>query len=332
MKHVRPLLSALFATTLFASAQQPPDRTGVPTTTVPPLPQPFRLYFVGNSVTDTVRYGALAELAKSRGIDVVWGRHMIPGAPLEWLHDHPDDGFRQPPFGGWRTALSEHAWDAVSLQPFDRHLHGRNAQGEDLGDVALIVKFARMASARNPDVQILVYSRWPRVTAGGKGIPFNKNDYDPSKPGSGNDLSTIDDYLARWEAKYTGGWDGTNETRDYFETLLREVRHATPELRKPVLLVPVGDVLAELHRQMKAATIPGWTDVRQFYRDGIHLNEPGSYAVACTFFATLFRQSPVGLPTSPYGAVPAELASVIQATALRVVRAHPATGWPRDAE
>jgi hypothetical protein len=136
----------------------------------------------------------------------------------------------------------------------------------------------------------------------------------------------MDDYLALWEMKYTGEWDGSNEGRDYFDTLLREVRREAAFLKKPPLLVPVGHVLADLHRQMKAGAVPGWTDVRQFYKDGIHLNEPGSYAVACTYFATLFHQSPVGLPTAPYGRIAPDLAEVIQETAWRVVSTHPDAG------
>lgn len=286
----------------------------------------LRVYYVGNSVTDTIRYGQLAKLAATREVKITWGRHMIPGAPLEWLYQHPNDGFREQPFGGWQKALGEFTWDAVSLQPFDRHLHNKNDQGEDLGDVALIVKLARMAAAKNADVQVYIYARWPRVTVGGKSVAFDKNDYDPARPGSGNDLSQVDDFAARWEAKYTGGWDNTNETRDYFETLLREVRQATPELRKPVLVVPVGHVLADLHAQMKAGKMRGWTSVHQFYKDGIHLNEPGSYAVACTYFATLLKQSPVGLPTESYGKIEPELASVIQRTVWNVVRSFPEAG------
>ena len=61
--------------------------------------KPLRVYFVGNCVTDTINYRALAELAKSRGHKHVWGRHMIPGAPLQWIWQHPKDGFQEPPFG-----------------------------------------------------------------------------------------------------------------------------------------------------------------------------------------------------------------------------------------
>jgi hypothetical protein len=107
---------------------------------------------------------------------------------------------------------------------------------------------------------------------------------------------------------------------DYFESLLREVRKATPELKRPVLLVPVGHVLAALHVQMKAGKIPGWSSICQFYKDGIHLNEPGSYAVACAYSATLLKQSPEGLPTQPYGKIASDLAQVIQETTWKTAR------------
>ena len=93
----------------------------------------IRVYFIGNSVTDTVRYGDLAQLAAVRGVKLDWGRTMIPGAPLEWIYTHPNDGFQQEPYGTWTNALNHFAWDAVSLQPFDRQLHGKNQEGQDLG-------------------------------------------------------------------------------------------------------------------------------------------------------------------------------------------------------
>ncbi|MGC8742895.1 MAG: hypothetical protein ACP5T0_03330 [Verrucomicrobiia bacterium] len=285
-----------------------------------------RVYFIGNSVTDTVRYGSLKKLAESRGIKMVWGRTMIPGAPLEWIYTHPDDGFREQPFGTWKSALKDYPWDVVVLQPFDRHLHSKNQAGEDFGDVALITKFAKMAYEKNPDVQIYIYARWPRVTVNGKGVPFDKNDYDPTKPGSGNDLSKIDPYKIRWEAKYTGGWDLTNESRGYFETLLREVRKETVFLKKPVLLVPVGYVFAELDDWMKNGKVKGYSNIYQLYKDGIHLNETGSYIVGCTFFATLFKESPEGLSVEPYGNVDRELATTAQKLIWQVVKSNPFSG------
>jgi hypothetical protein len=79
------------------------------------LPKTLRVYFVGNSVTDTIKYGALAELAKSRGYTQVWGRHMIPGAPLQWIWQHPKDGFQEQPFGHYPTALANFQWDVLKI-------------------------------------------------------------------------------------------------------------------------------------------------------------------------------------------------------------------------
>lgn len=87
-----------------------------------------RVYYIGNGVTDTIRYRSLAKLADSRGVKIMRGRHRIPGAPLEWLYGHPNDGFRGNPHGGWQKALNEFAWNAISFQPFDRHLHGKNKE------------------------------------------------------------------------------------------------------------------------------------------------------------------------------------------------------------
>ena len=271
---------------------------------------PLRTYFVGNSVTDTIRYGALAKLAASRGRTLTWGRDMIPGAPLSWLWEHPKDGFQEPPFGLYPQALAEYPWDVLSLQPFDRHIEGND------GDLTMARNFIDLALKRSPDVQVYVYSRWPRR--------------DQAKDGS----LTLD-YRAKWLRKYTGGWDGTEETRDYFEKLVAGLRDAYQGRARSVLLVPVGDVLLELDGRMKAGKVPGYTDIAQVYVDGIHFNNVGSYVVGTTFYATLFRDDPRGLTAEPYNEeldpqkdqkIDEKLAAVIQDAVWKVVSEHPLAG------
>ena len=189
---VRRTLCVMIALTLFLSDKVIGDD------------KPTRAYFVGNSVTDTIRYGSLAKLAQSRGHTLTWGRDMIPGAPLQWLWEHPKDGFQEEPFGLYPRALSEYSWDVLSLQPFDRHLDGKD------GDLAMAGNFIDLALKRSPDLQVYVYSRWPRR--------------DKAKDGS---LAL--DYKTKWLRKYTGGWDGTEETRDYFEKLVAGLREVLPE-------------------------------------------------------------------------------------------------------
>ncbi len=248
-------------------------------------PKTLRVYFVGNSVTDTIKYRGLAELAKSRGYTQIWGRHMIPGAPLQWIWEHPKDGFQEPPFGHYPTALANFQWDVLSLQPFDRHLDGKD------GDIVMAKNFIDLALPKSPDLQIYVYARWPRQ---------GKDDFDTA-----------------WLKKYTGGWDNTNETKDYFERLTLELRKAYPKLK--INMVPVGHVMYGLNQWIKAGKVPGYTNIKQLFADGIHLNNVGSYVVGCTYFATLYKQSPVGLPSEPYKVTDKKLTAVIQDLVWRVV-------------
>lgn len=286
----------------------------------------FRVYFVGNSVTDVVNYRGLAKLAASRGIEQVWGRHMIPGSPLfgMWqssLTEKPH-GFTEEPFGACKKALSEFQWDAVTVQPFDRHI----TTGGDQSDLFVINEMIKTAVPRSPNVQFYIYARWPRMRKGRESFKFNKDDYDPNVPGSGIDWRRSDPYEKTWEAEYTGGWDGTYESRDFFHDLQKAVNEANPDLAKPVLIIPVGHVMARMSERIRDGEVPGFENIYQFYKDGIHLNKYGSYLVGCTFFATLYGQDPVGLPSEPYGEIPAEIVKLVQETVRDVVTAVKESG------
>jgi hypothetical protein len=222
---------------------------------------------------------------------------MIPGAPLQWIWQHPKDGFQEQPFGHYPTALRDFQWDALCLQPFDRHITG------DEGDIVMAKNFITMALPTSPDMQVYIYARWPR------------KDKDGSL-----------DYAKKWLREYTGGWDGTNETKDYFERLTLELRKACPELKRPVLMVPVGHVMYELDQQMKAGRVAGLADIGKVYKDGIHLNNVGSYIVACTFFATLYGVNPEKLTTEPYGTIDPQATEVIHDVVWKVVKNHELAG------
>ncbi|MCX7004178.1 MAG: hypothetical protein NTV22_13035 [bacterium] len=254
-----------------------------------------RIYFIGNSVTDTIRYDKLQAFAQLRGHVMPWGRQMIPGAPLEWLWQHPGDGFQEPPYGYPTNALPNYEWDCVSLQPFDRLL---SSDTNDAGN------FIRISLPRNTNCQYYIYSRWPR-----------QENFHP-------------DFDGTWLTNYTGGWDNTNETRDYFQKLLLALRGVwsnTPLVKTP-LLVPVGDVLYALNQKMKAGAIPGLTNIVQFYADGIHFNNTGAYVVGCTYYTTLFKENPYGLPSEYYGLTNTAFAGIFQTTVWETVSTHPYSG------
>ena len=254
-----------------------------------------RVYLIGNSLTDNVRYAGLQALAESRGYTHTWGRQMIPGAPIWWLWQHPNDGFRQNPFGTYPKALGEYEWDAITLQPFSmyskEHDHAR--------------KFIELAVKKSPKVQFYIYAQW---------------------------MTRDRDFDRYWlttrleKTKWGAGF------KEHYETLVEELRKEFPDI-KPPRLIPVGHTMFLLNQKMKAGLVPGYREIRQVYADGIHLNNVGSYIVGCTFFATLYEQTPVGLPLTGYTAqhprdapLGDALARTIQQTAWEVVATHPLTG------
>jgi hypothetical protein len=270
------------------------DRLGLAAETPEPA---LHVYHVGNSVTDTLNYGAFGQLVQSHGLRYVFGRHVIPGAPLGWIWIHPDSGFSEAPFGYYPQALSQYQWDILTLQPFDRHL-----DGED-GDVPISRKFIDLALPKSPNLRIYVYSRWPR-----------------------RDENGSINYEQKWLRRYTGGWDGTEETQDYFKQVTQSLRNAYPQLQDRIFMIPVGDVFLELDRRMRAGQVPGYTSIAQVYSDGIHVNAVGSYIVGCTFYATLLQDNPQGLSASPYEINDPELVNTIQEVVWEVVRSEPLTG------
>lgn len=253
-----------------------------------------RVYFIGNSVTDAINYGGVDAIAESKGNNHIWARHMIPGAPLSWLWTHPNDGFYEQPFGYPTSAFKNYEWDAISLQPFDRGLDGTD------GDVAMAGNYINLAKGKSPNVQIYIYSRWPR-----KATAFPEN-------ASG--------WNTAWTQTYNQpGGANTNETKDYFEKLVYRLRTTHSDI-KPILMVPVGQVFHALNQKMAAGQVPGYANIWQVYSDGIHLTSVGAYIAAVTFYSTMYKADPRGtVVPSQYGTIGSDLASVIQQTAWEVV-------------
>ncbi|MGC9450224.1 MAG: sugar-binding protein [Oceanipulchritudo sp.] len=271
-------------------------------------------YFIGNSVTDTIKYDGLQALAVARGHTQPWGRQMIPGAPLQWLWDHPTDGFTQAPYGYPSTALPGYEWDVLSLQPFDRSLdsdldYSQRFIGLLYGeDTATTQQAANRIGAR-----IIVFGRWPRQD-------------DPARVGGPRGYDTL------WLRTYSTSDFNSNESADFFSDLTLALRGASVSgvsLADRVFMAPVGHVMYELDQQMKAGQVAGYANIFEIYADGIHLDNVGAYVAACTYFAVIYRESPVGLPVpAQYGAIDPVLAARIQETVWNVVQTQPLSGVP----
>ncbi|MFP4224708.1 MAG: PEP-CTERM sorting domain-containing protein [Phycisphaeraceae bacterium] len=302
------------------------------------------IYFLGNSMTDNVEYSDLDHMAEAAGqVDHAWGRHVMAGAPLAWLWDLPDNGWNHNQQGDDHNlvpALSEYTWDAVSIQPFEHTLPD---------EWYYVHRFANLAVSNglNRDTQIYVYAAWP-LAGPHNGAP------DPTR-----------DYQALWDRPYTDDWQRT-KTRDFYyrltellndpgattdgfgnplelstgdDTLATADQPIADILNKPVRMFPIGDVLYELDKRLKADPDAlekyGVDDAIDLYLDFIHLNELGEFVAGTTVYATLYKESPVGVDPARYNDLTEDwdfedldpdYVALVQQTAWDVVAGHPHTG------
>jgi len=253
---------------------------------------------IGNSLTDQVKYDFFQKMIESRGHKPVWGRSMTPGAPINW-HWNNKPAFTQAPFGELRKAFAEYEWDAVTLQPFSTYGSELEGAKQMLG----------LVKPKSPGVQVYIYSQWMSATSGDFDRIFNE--ILPKPTGS------------------------TSGIRQFYELFLQELAAAHPDM-KPPRLIPAGHALYLFNQKIQAGQVPGYDSIWQVYNDGIHLGNVGSYFVACSFFATLFGESPVGLPSADFDKdrsgrgdrdLTPELTKLIQETVWETVTGHaPLTG------
>ena len=215
---------------------------------------PLAIFHVGNSLTDQA-YG-MHDIAKARGHETKFGRHMIPGAPLQWLWEHRDEGFRAP--DGKKPAddiLKDHKWDVLILQPF-----GRSPENS----IEFGVKYAEAAYAGNPDCHVFVFANYPQI---------------------GNEQERKGEWEERWLS------ETDTRGRAAFEKVAKGISAKFPD-KEPAKIIPVGEVMYRLHLRMKDGKVPGFKHIADLYADGVHLNSEGKYLEAVTHYAVVFQEDP----------------------------------------
>lgn len=216
--------------------------------------EPLAVFHVGNSLTDQA-YG-MHDIARARGHETRFGRHMIPGAPLQWLWEHRAEGFREP----YRSKpadeiLKSSPWDVLILQPFGRAPENSIEFG---------AHYAAAAYAGNPDCQVYVFANYP-------------------------DIGKEQEKKNLWEER----WLSPTDTRGgaTFAKIAVGISAKFPD-KKPVKIIPVGEVMYRLHLRMKEGKLPGYQHIADLYEDGVHLKAEGKYLEAVTHYAAVFGEDP----------------------------------------
>jgi hypothetical protein len=278
-----------------------------------------RTFHVGNSLTDTVA-GWLKPLAESGGHTVDFHRFTIPGAPTDWLWNHPASGFGDSRYAEAFIAFAP--FDHVITQPFAGH--GRSVENE----AEYTGKFFELCRKQSPKVRLWIYQQWPDHNFGEGwskgvfGLGADKNAWERRvklRPGEG-----LTD----------GGWQGvliTNSTpaaswqgavtfhSRYFELLRQELRRHYPEAQ--VDIIPAGPGLAKVKALIEAGKLPGLADFfKEFFSDGIHLTAKGRYFVSLVHYACLFGEGPEGKVSRLNSGLTDEQAHILQQIAWQTVQ------------
>ncbi len=258
----------------------------------------LRLYVMGNSLTDELSYENFLQMAKAGGKDIALGSVRVPGAPIGWLlqHNMEKGGFTHQPYGNPNKAWSEWQWDALTLQPFQWSYDKNTVHSKEL-----MLKLYE----NSPDAQVYIYAQWP----------YN----------SGRD----------WERAWLTPREEEIMTREEHEDTVIWLRENV-EQGKPVKLIPAGHVMHVLEQKIRAGQVPGLESMWEAYSDGVHVNNLGNLIVAGTYYATLFGESPEGLPFDMFAGpeqdidITPELAKIVRESIWQVVATHPMTGVTSD--
>jgi hypothetical protein len=270
-----------------------------------------RTFHIGNSLTDTVN-GWLAPAAESAGRKLDFHRFTIPGAPTDWLWNHPGSGFGDSKYKEAFVSLAP--IDHLFIQPFAGHARSIENEAEH------IHKFFWLCRSNSSNVRLWLYQQWPSKKYDDK---WSKGIY---SLGSNIVLwrhkitlrtgeSFVDGDWAGWQLKKSGApknWQeaAANHTR-YFEILRADMQRRFPG--RLVLIVPGGQTLIALKDRIEAGKVPGMTDFfTEIFADDVHLTAKGRYLISLVHYACIYAESPEGKVSSLKTGLSAEQAQIFQ--------------------
>lgn len=266
---------------------------------------PLRVFHLGHSLVGRDMPVFLQQLAPD-GHD--HQSQLGWGTPLRahWEPEEEIGGFEaenaHPHYRDAKAALASGDYDAVVLT----EMVEIRAAIEYFDAAEYLAKWAEAARAGRPDAPVYLYETWHR-------------------------LDDEEGWLTRLDL----------DLDRYWETgILRRALALDPE-RRPIHVIPAGQVLAAFVREIETKDRVPDLDSREdlFNRDEsgaldtIHINDVGAYLVALTHFAVLYHQSPVGLPHeliradgSKMATITPQTARLMQEVTWSVVSAYDKTG------
>jgi hypothetical protein len=252
------------------------------------VPAGQRVFYTGHSFHMFVP-GRVDQLAESAGIQGhrTVGRQGIGGSRVI-QHWELSGGANQA-----RTALTAGQVDVFTMAA---HLEIPDKGIENFVDLGLL---------NNPDLRLLVQASW---------LPFDATSPErrirDNTEREATDLALLQTATDTWRRKLEAQVDDLNRRRR----------------RQSVFIVPVGDAVNVLRRQVKAGDFPGVAKQADLFRDPIgHGLGHVQALAACCNFAAIYGRSPAGLKFNEPGVTEAQNA-ILQRIAWDVVSTYDHSG------
>jgi Secretion system C-terminal sorting domain len=259
------------------------------------IAQQINPFYVGHSLVNFDMPAMVHGLVLNAGKTSIYGQQIINGSPLQYNYNNhataQGTSYRIAfPNGGYNTLI---ATEAVPLQ---NHL----TYSDTYKYADSLYRYAKNNNNNNP-VKYYIYETWHCTTTGTPtGCSYDNNDDLVWQPRLLSDLQL---------------WTG----------IVNYVKTKFPS--DQIFMVPAGQAFYRLTNRINAGALPGITSFTDLFYDDIHLTNKGNYFVACVMYATLFKQSPVGLTTvlnnnfgTPYTNMPtSQQALIMQQVAWQTV-------------
>lgn len=268
-------------------------------------------FHIGNSLTDTVNPW-MEPLATSGGHKIRFYRFTIPGAPTDWLWDHPGSGFGESNYE--QAFLARAPLTDIITQPFAGHNRSVDNEADYSG------RFYDAAHKYSPKVQPWLYVQWPSIDFSRDNWAQGKSSFNGKDEKIGEPAKTYQEAIQN-HARYT------ERVRDEMNRARSEEIKAGRA--KSVRIIPGGLALAELKTRIEAGQVPGMTDfVAEVFHSptDFHMSSKGAYLISLVHYACLYGESPEGKVTAANSGLTPEQAKLFQQIAWQVASNYPYSG------
>lgn len=251
--------------------------------------------FIGHSLVND-RVPAMVEGVAASDPGVVYGSatQIMNGAALiDQYQDHAwyEDTFSEP---SYRTELATGTYTATVITE-------RIAIHREMpywGGKCFATQFHQYSYQSNPDSELYVFEGWPFATnPTGTWPPPGTYDWPTWRQRLDFDRQYWLDLMEASTALDFNDWIAPSGANDKYGSQRENCyKPAAPVPWTPAKLIPAAKALARAYDEIEnVGSIGTLTHVSHMFADDIHLNDTGSYYIACLVYSVVTGRSPVGL-------------------------------------